>query len=65
MCRVCNSKGDHAPDCGVAQGVLHEVTVRHGENQEEEEREIEQEVEKNKEEDNNQTPMRMCMDGMR
>ena len=25
------------PDCGVAQGVIHGVTVRHGEKQEEEE----------------------------
>ena len=23
-------KGDHAPDCGVAQGDFHGVTVRHG-----------------------------------
>ena len=57
-------KGDHAPDCGVAQGVIHGVTVRHGENQEEEEGEVEQEVERDKEEDNNQTPVRMPMDEM-
>ena len=58
-------QADNAPDCGVAQGVVHGVTVRHGEKQEEEEGEVEQEVERNKEEDNNQTPVRMCMDGMR
>ena len=57
-------KGDHAPDCGVAQGVIHGVTVRHGEKQEKEDGEVEQEVEGNKEEDNNQTPVRMSMDGM-
>ena len=34
-------KGDHAPDCGLAQGDFHGVTVRHGENQEEEEGEVE------------------------
>ena len=39
--------------------------VRHGENQEEEEGEVEKEVEKDKEEDNNQTPVRMTMDGMK
>ena len=49
----------------MAQGVVHGVTVRHGEKQEEEEEEVEQEVERNKEEDTNQTPVRMCMDGMR
>ena len=49
----------------MAQGVLHGVTVRHGENQEEEEGELEQEVERDKEKENNQTPVRMCMDGMR
>ena len=30
-------KGDHAPDCGVAQGVVHGVTGHHGKKQEEEE----------------------------
>ena len=48
----------------MAQGVVHGVTVRHGEKQEEEEGEVEQEVERNKEEENNQTPVRMSMDGM-
>ena len=58
-------QADHAPDCGVAQGVLHGVTGHHGKKQEEEEGEVEQEVEGNKEEDSNQTTMCMCMDGMR
>ena len=57
-------QADNAPDCGVAQGVIHGVTVRHGEKQEEEEGEAEQEVEGNKEEENNQTPVRMSMDEM-
>ena len=48
----------------MAQGVIHGVSVRHGEKQEEEEDEVGQEVERNKEEDNNQTPVRMSMDGM-
>ena len=48
----------------MAQGVLHGVTVCHGEKEEEEEGEVEQEVEGNKEEDNNQTPVRMSMDEM-
>ena len=39
-------QADNAPDCGVAQGVNHGVTVRHGEKQEEEEGEVEQEVER-------------------
>ena len=57
-------QADNAPDCGVAQGVVHGVTVRHGENQEEVEGEVEQEVEGNKEEDNNQTPVRVCVGEM-
>ena len=57
-------QGDEAPDCGVAQGAIHGVPVRHGEKQEEEEGEIKQEVKGNKEEDNNQTPVRMSMDEM-
>ena len=57
-------QADNAPDCGVAQGVIHGVPVRHGEKQEEEEGEVEKEVERDKEEDNNQTPVRMSMDGM-
>ena len=46
---------DNAPDCGVAQGVIHGVSVRDGEKQEEEEGEIEQEVERNKEEEKSNT----------
>ena len=57
-------QADNAPDCGVAQGVIHGVPVRHGEKQEEEEDEVEQEVERNKEEENAQTPMCMSMDEM-
>ena len=57
-------QADNAPDCGVAQGVIHGVPVRHGEKQEEEEGEVEKEVERDKEEENNQTPVRMSMDGM-
>ena len=44
-------QADNAPDCGVAQGVIHGVTVRHGEKQEEEEGELDQEVERDKEEE--------------
>ena len=58
------AQADNAPDYGVAQGNFHGVTVRHGENQEEEEGELEQEVERDKEEENNQTPVRMSMDEM-
>ena len=47
----------------MAQGVVHGVTVRHGENQEEEEGELEQEVE-GQEEENAQTTMRMPMNEM-
>ena len=39
-------KGDHAPDCGVAQGVIHGVFRHHGRNQEEVEEELEKEVER-------------------
>ena len=53
-------KGDHAPDCGAAQGVVHGVTGHHGKKQEEEEGELEQEVE-GQEEENTQTPVRMTM----
>ena len=45
------------------KGVVHGVTVRHGEKHEEEEGEIEQEIE-GQEEENAQTTMRMTMDGM-
>ena len=47
----------------MAHGVVHGVTVRHGEKQEEEEGEVEQEV-KGQEEENAQTTMRMSMDEM-
>ena len=53
-------KGDHAPDCGVAQGVIHGVTGHHGKKQEEVEGEVEQEVE-GQEEENTQTPVRMTV----
>ena len=53
-------KGDHAPDCGVAQGVVHGVIGHHGKKQEEVEGELGQEVE-GQEEENTQTPVRMTM----
>ena len=53
-------KGDHAPDGGVAQEVIHGVFRHHGRNQEEVEEELEKEVERQEEEDA-QTPMRMTM----
>ena len=46
-------QADNAPDCGVAQGVVHGVPVRHGEKQEEEESEVEKEVESQEEEKSN------------
>ena len=39
-------KSDHAPDCGVAQGVVHGVIGHHGKKQEEVEGELGQEVER-------------------
>ena len=56
-------QADNAPDCGVAQGVIHGVSVRHDEKKKEEESEVEQEVE-SQEEENAQTPVRMSMDEM-
>ena len=53
-------KGDHAPDCGVAQGVVHGVIGHHGKKEEEVEEELGQEV-KGQEEENAQTPVRMTM----
>ena len=53
-------KGDHAPDCGVAQGVIHGVVGHHGKKEEEVEEELEKEVER-QEEENAQTPVRMTM----
>ena len=43
-CAIVES--DHAPDCGVAQGVVHGVFKHHGRNQEEVEEELEKEVER-------------------
>ena len=58
-------KGDHDPDGEVAQGVIHGVVIRHhGRNQEEVEEELGDEV-KGQEEEDAQTTMCMCMDGMR
>ena len=61
-CVVCDIvKGDHAPDGGVAQGVIHGVVIRHhGRNQEEVEEELEKEVE-GQEEENAQEQVRMTM----
>ena len=54
-------QADHAPDGGVAQGVIHGVVIRHhGRNQEEVEEELGQEV-KGQEEDNTQEQVRMTM----
>ena len=53
-------KGDHAPDCGVAQGVIHGVVGHHGKKEEEVEEELGQEV-KGQKEENAQTPVRMTM----
>ena len=57
-------QADHAPDGGVAQGVIHGVVVsHHGRKEEEVEEELEKEVDGDKEEDNDQAPVRMSMDG--
>ena len=54
-------QADHAPDGGVAQGVIHGVVIRHhGRNQEDVEEELGQEV-KGQEEDNTQEQVRMTM----
>ena len=53
-------KSDHAPDCGVAQGIIHGVVGHHGKNEEEVEEELEKEVER-QEEDNTQEQVRMTM----
>ena len=60
-------QADHAPDGGVAQGIIHGVLVRHhGRNQEEVEEGLGQEVKGQEEEDNAQeTTKCTCMDGMR
>ena len=58
-------QADHAPDGGVAQGVIHGILIRHhGRNQEEVEEGTWQEV-KGQEEENAQTTKCTCMDGMR
>ena len=57
-------QADRAPDGGVAQGTIHGILVRHhGRNQEEVEEGLEEEV--RQEEENAQTTMCTCMDGMR
>ena len=54
-------QADHAPDGGVAQGIIHGDVIRHhGRNQEEVEEELGQEV-KGQEEDNTQEQVRMTM----
>ena len=66
LCVGCDIvKGDHAPDGGVAQGVIHGVVIRHhGRNQEEVEEGLEEEG-KGLEEEDAQTTKCTCMDGMR
>ena len=55
-------QADHAPDGGVAQGVLHGILIRHhGRNQEEVEEGLGQEVKGQEEEDNTQEQVRMPM----
>ena len=59
-------QADHAPDGGVAQGVIHGVLVRHrGRNQEEVEEGLGQEVKGQEEEDAQETIKCTCMDGTR
>ena len=59
-------QADHAPDGGVAQGVIHGVLIRHhGRNQEEVEEGLEKEVKEQEEEDAQETTKCTCMDGMR
>ena len=59
-------QADHAPDGGVAQGVIHGDLVRHrGRNQEEVEEGLGQEVKGQEEEDAQETTTCTCMDGMR
>ena len=59
-------QADHAPDGGVAQGVIHGVLVRHhGRNQEKVEEGLGQEVKGQEEEDaQEQVRMTMTMDEM-
>ena len=59
-------QADHAPEAGVAQGVIHGVLVRHhGRNQEEVEEGLGQEVKRQEEEEAQETTKCTCMDGMR
>ena len=58
-------QADHAPEAGVAQGIFHGILVKHhGKNQEEVEEGLTEEVESRDEEDA-QTTMCTCMDGMK
>ena len=55
-------QSDHAPEAGVAQGIIHGVLIRHqGGHQEELEEELEEEVERRveREHSSNQTQVRM------
>ena len=54
-------QADHAPEAGVAQGIFHEILVRHHRNQEEVEERLEEEVERRGEEENTQEQVRMPM----
>ena len=58
-------QADHAPEAGVAQGILSGILVRHhGRNQEEVEEGLEEEVERRREENTQeQVRMPMTMDG--
>ena len=62
-CNGCDIvQADHAPEAGVAQGIIHGVLVRHqGRHQEEVEEELEEEVERRvkREHSSNQTQVRM------
>ena len=66
MCVGCDIvQADHAPDSGVAQGIIHGVLARHhGRNQEEVEEGLGQEVQ-GQEEESAQTTTCTCMDGVR
>ena len=62
-CEGCDIvQSDHAPEAGVAQGIIHGVLVRHQDgHQEEVEEELEEEVERRVRRDHssNQTQVRM------
>ena len=58
-------QADHAPDGGVAEGVIHGVVIRHhGRNQEEVEEELGEEVKGQEEDTQEQVRMTMTMDEM-